>query len=157
MYKMCLTAVLSAFCCSMFAKTVTLVRVEHKSGEEVSFLLDETGQMSFENRSLLIQKNENDETTSINLNDVAQLNFFNQEVSGLAQVSGAKLNVYPNPVADVLSIEAEGTVDVRIISADGKVIINQKVSDKGEINVSSWASGVYWVIIGNQTFKIEKL
>ena len=144
-------------CCGLSAKTVTTIKTELKNGEEKSFTLDETGQMSFSGRTLLLQKNETDKITSINLENVKNLYIINSEVSDVDQVSSAKINVYPNPVAEILNIEADGVVDVQIISADGRVVMAKKVSHKEEINVNTLSAGIYWVKIGGSTFKIEKL
>lgn len=150
-------AVFCILCCGLSAKTVTTVKTELKSGEENSYTLDETGQMSFSGRTLLLQKNETDKITSINLENVKNLYFINSEVSDVDQVSSAKINVYPNPVAEILNIEADGIVDVQIISADSRVVMARKVSHKEEINVNTLSAGIYWVKIGSSTFKIEKL
>lgn len=157
MGKFNLIAVFCILCCSLSAKTVTTVKTELKSGEEKSFTLDETGGVSFSNRSMLIQKNGTDEIQKIDLKDVEKLSFSNVEVSDVDQVSSAKINVYPNPVAEILNIEADGIVDVQIISADGRVVMARKVSHKEEINVNTLSAGIYWVKIGGSTFKIEKL
>lgn len=143
-------------CCGSFAKTVTNVKTELKSGEEISYTLDETGQVSFSGRNLLIQISEAAKITIVNLEDVEKLYFSNQEISDVDQVS-AKMSVYPNPVADILKVEVDGIEDVQIVSADGRVVLSQKVSQKGDINVSGLAAGIYWVKIGSSTFKIEKL
>lgn len=143
--------------CGLSAKTVTTVKTELKSGESNSYTLDETGQMSFSGRSLQLQQNATDNITVINLEDVERLNFSNGEASVIDQIADSKLRVYPNPVVDVLNVEFEGDAEIQIISADGRVMLSQKVSDKGSVDVSGLAAGIYWVKIGGLTVKIEKL
>ncbi|MCQ2189025.1 MAG: T9SS type A sorting domain-containing protein [Paludibacteraceae bacterium] len=157
MGKFNLIAAFCILCCGLSAKTVTTVKTELKSGEEKSFTLDETGGVSFSNRSMLIQKNGTDEIQKIDLKDVEKLSFSNVEVSDVNQISDERLSVYPNPVAEILMVEVDGTEDVLIFSADGRVMLSQKVSQKGEIDVRGLAAGIYWVKIGGSTLKIEKL
>lgn len=143
--------------CGLSAKTVTTVKTELKSGESNSYTLDETGQMTFSGRTLQLQTTADAKFTVINLEDVEKLNFSNTEVSGVNQIADAKLSVYPNPVVDVLNVEIEGDADVQILSADGRVMLTQKVSEKGSVDVSGLAAGIYWAKIGGLTVKIEKL
>ncbi len=157
MYKVSLIILLCLSCCGLSAKTATVVKTELKSGEVNSFTLSETGDVSFENRNLLIRRDNTDKITLIPLDDLKKLYFSNIEVSGVAQVSDEKIKVYPNPVADVLNVEVDGTADVLIISSDGRVVMSQNVSQKRDINVSGLAAGTYYVKIGGSTFKIEKL
>ncbi len=157
MGKLNLITVFCLVCCGLSAKTVTTVKTELKNGEERSFIIEETGGVSFSNRSMLIQKNGDDAITKIDLKDVERLSFSNGEASDVDQISDAKLKVYPNPVVDILKVEVDGTTEVVILSADGRIVLSQTVSQNADINVSSLSAGIYWVKIGGSTFKIEKL
>ena len=157
MLKVSLIILLCLLCSGLSAKTVTVVKTELKSGEENSFTLNETGQISFSGRTLLIQKDENAKISTINLEDIEKLNFSNVEVSDVSQISDVKFNVYPNPVVDVLNVEVDGTVEVEILSLDGKIVKRQKVEQKGEVDMSGLAAGIYGVKLGGLIFKIEKL
>ena len=118
MYKVSLIILLCLLCSGLSAKTVTVVKTELKSGEENSFTLNETGQISFSGRTLLIKNDENSKISTINLEDIEKLNFSNVEVSDVSQISDVKFNVFPNPVVDVLNVEVDGIVDVEILSSD---------------------------------------
>ena len=157
MYKVSLIILLCLLCCGLSAKTVTVVKTELKSGEENSFTLNETGQISFSGRTLLIKNDENSKISIINLEDIEKLNFSNVEVSDVSQISDVKFNVFPNPVVDVLNVEVDGVVDVVVLSSDGREMKRQKVEQKGEVDMSGLAAGIYWVKLGGLTFKIEKL
>lgn len=157
MYKVSLIILLCLLCSGLSAKTVTVVKTELKSGEENSFTLNETGQISFSGRTLLIQSDENAKISTINLEDIEKLNFSNVEVSDVSQISDVKFNVYPNPVVDVLNVEVGGTVEVEILSLDGKIMKRQTVEQKGEVDMSGLAAGIYGVKLGGLIFKIEKL
>ena len=78
-------------------------------------------------------------------------------MSDVSQISDVKFNVYPNPVVDVLNVEVDGIVDVEILSSDGKIVKRQKVEQKGEVDMSGLATGIYGVKLGGLIFKIEKL
>ena len=157
MCKVSLIILLCLLCCGLSAKTVTVVKTELKSGEENSFTLNETGQISFSGRTLLIQSDENAKISTINLEDIEKLNFSNVEVSDVSQISDVKFNVYPNPVVDVLNVEVDGTVEVEILSLDGKIMKRQTVEQKGEVDMSGLAAGIYGVKLSGLIFKIEKL
>ena len=157
MLKVSLIILLCLLCSGLSAKTVTVVKTELKSGEENSFTLNETGQISFSGRTLLIQSDENAKISTINLEDIEKLNFSNVEVSDVSQISDVKFNVYPNPVVDVLNVEVDGTVEVEILSLDGKIMKRQTVEQKGEVDMSGLTAGIYGVKLGGLIFKIEKL
>ncbi|HEX8517932.1 MAG TPA: T9SS type A sorting domain-containing protein [Bacteroidia bacterium] len=54
------------------------------------------------------------------------------------------LNIFPNPVTDLVTIEAEGFLSLNIIDLSGKTIIN---SNKKQVDISSLAKGIYSVMI----------
>ena len=157
MLKVSLIILLCMLCSGLSAKTATVVKTELKSGEENSFTLNETGQISFSDRNLLIQSNENAKITTISLDDIKRLDFSNVEVSDVDQITGAKFNVYPNPVSNILKIEVDGIEEMLIVSADGRVVMKKIVDHNEDVDVSGLPAGIYWVKIGGSTFKIEKL
>ncbi len=55
------------------------------------------------------------------------------------------IRIYPNPVTSVLSVEAAEKVNVRLLSIDGKVLIEQK--DATSIDVSMLPNALYLIMI----------
>ena len=55
------------------------------------------------------------------------------------------VKIYPNPAALLLKIDAPVTVDVTIISPDGKVVITQKQATT--VDVSQLANGLYIIMV----------
>ncbi len=67
-----------------------------------------------------------------------------------------KLSLYPNPVADVLTIEGlEDGISVEIYGAAGSLIKKVQLSG-GTVNVADLAKGVYFVSANGATSKIIK-
>lgn len=157
---MCKFLLASAFCAlsmGLYASTVTMISTELRSGETKSFTLNETGQMSFSGRNLLIQQKEDEKVESINLSDIVKLKFTNVDASSLDQSVSIRLNIYPNPVVDELTIETNEPTNVQIIDASGKVVVSTSISQKEVVDMRALSSGTYIVKVGSSTFKIEKL
>jgi len=64
---------------------------------------------------------------------------------GIGEQTTSAINIYPNPVKDVLSIESIDNIkEVQFFNITGQIVIDQVVSGKNlTINVSSLHSGVY--------------
>lgn len=61
-----------------------------------------------------------------------------------------ELNVYPNPVANYLTISAsnvDNAIDVKITDVLGKVVYNESQNATSKIDVSNFKNGVYLVAI----------
>jgi hypothetical protein len=74
-----------------------------------------------------------------------------------------KMAIYPNPVMDVLKIDAEADIqNIQIMDVNGKEVFNQKFSSKAvEINCSSLETGIYFLRTSsndssNKVYKIIK-
>ncbi|MDR0505553.1 MAG: leucine-rich repeat protein [Dysgonamonadaceae bacterium] len=67
------------------------------------------------------------------------------------------IQIYPNPVKDVLFINSDTPVEnVEIYDMSGKQIVNSKLSDGKSLNVSHLTAGIYLVKAGNYTAKFVK-
>ncbi|HEX8460539.1 MAG TPA: T9SS type A sorting domain-containing protein, partial [Segetibacter sp.] len=78
--------------------------------------------------------------------------------------NATSITVYPNPVKDVLNISINATggeiSDVRIMNAYGQQMWQQKVNGTVQVDMKTWASGMYMVQVQRgksaATYKIQK-
>ncbi|WP_430402734.1 T9SS type A sorting domain-containing protein [Fluviicola sp.] len=66
---------------------------------------------------------------------------------GLNELSSAELKVYPNPTSNLLTIENEGNASLMITNPEGKSIVQTKISGNYQLDVSNFASGIYFVSV----------
>lgn len=67
---------------------------------------------------------------------------------GVASVSAAELNIYPNPVVNMLNIGAY-TGSVIVYDINGKIVTTAVVNNNITIDASSWTAGMYLVVLNN--------
>jgi hypothetical protein len=79
---------------------------------------------------------------------------------GISESTDVKLNVYPNPTTSIITIEYEGTFNYTLITINGDIIKQATATDKTQISLESFASGVYFVSVNTndttQTIKLVK-
>lgn len=99
---------------------------------------------------------------ALNSNDsyMAQVYIDPAVATGVKQINtiSSELNIYPNPVKDILTIEAQSISTVEIMDINGKIVrtINNDNSIK-TIDVSSLTQGIYFVKTGSKVQKLVKL
>ena len=71
---------------------------------------------------------------------------------GLGEAKTVALNVYPNPVSESLTIEAEGLVTIS--DEMGRVVRSLFVDDKQIIDLQGLSSGLYFVKVGTEVKKV---
>lgn len=66
-----------------------------------------------------------------------------------------KINVYPNPTENMLSIQGSGldlaNLSYTIIDYTGKVILDGKIMHSPNINLATLSSGVYFLVLKNES------
>lgn len=79
-------------------------------------------------------------------------------VTGIDDVEGAQVAVYPNPANDMVMVEAENVNLVQVMDINGRVVLSSERA--GRLDVSGLAAGVYVVRVvctdGVSTAKIVK-
>lgn len=68
---------------------------------------------------------------------------------GISTIQEAGINVYPNPVTDVLNVELTGNenANLRIVDVAGSVVMEKTISGKEMLNIQHLAKGVYMLQI----------
>ncbi len=96
------------------------------------------------------------------------LRFFSKyDINGLIGHSGVinsqknsqQFKIYPNPTKSIVSIDGcfSTPIEYKLYSILGELIYSENIySNNNQINISSLQSGLYILIIGEQTFKIFK-
>ena len=70
----------------------------------------------------------------------------------VAETPASAVNVYPNPANDKVYVEGEGVEFIDVYNAMGQKMMEVKASDKTEININAFESGMYMLrIIGKET------
>lgn len=91
------------------------------------------------NGSVWVKATANDGT---GISDSVNITISNQTI-GLAEEGNLSFTIYPNPVEDVLKVEADSPVEnITIYSITGRVMTNLSVRE-GEVNVSELSAGTY--------------
>ncbi len=75
-------------------------------------------------------------------------------VLGLEDLSNNKMQLYPNPATDVLTINSEENGAAIIYNALGKAVINISIIDNTIVDISSLSKGIY--IVKTNTGKVSK-
>ena len=97
--------------------------VKQNNGAEAPYALRDIRKMTFSSGSLTLTKTDNS-TGVYALNDLQRLSFVDAYVTDVQpELSEAtRLQVYPNPVGDVLNIEVPGAGTIQLLNLDGKVL-----------------------------------
>jgi len=82
----------------------------------------------------------------------------NMKVSSVKDLKAGQIKIYPNPSSKSITISYDANLrNVKIISMDGKIILDQKVRKTiHEIDVSSFAKGIYLISVDTEDGKILK-
>ncbi len=64
-----------------------------------------------------------------------------------AKVQNITVNIYPNPVKDVLHVYTTNTIQIKILDLYGRMLYTEEVKGKTDIDTQSWAPGIYIVQI----------
>ncbi|MDP4278443.1 MAG: T9SS type A sorting domain-containing protein [Bacteroidota bacterium] len=139
-----------------YADNQKSLTIQTLDGSEKKVTVTEIRKLTFLNDQLIINYTDG-ASASQALSTINKLYFSTS--TGLKQpVSNSRLAVYPNPVAEMLTIinAAQQTNRLTLFSLDGTVITRKQFSS-GEIqlDMSTLANGLYLLNINNQTFKIR--
>lgn len=72
-------------------------------------------------------------------------------------VNQPKVSIYPNPATNLVNISTENAKTISIMNSIGQIVYTSNVTSSTlSIDVSQFATGVYFVEIKNETKKITK-
>ena len=66
------------------------------------------------------------------------------------------LNVFPNPAKNAVHIQINGSANIVFTNGNGKTLLTKHINNSGEINVSKFAEGTYY-ITNKTTGKVQKI
>lgn len=123
---------------SSFTDTIALIEEEFGSWFSRVVDLSESG---YDNETIYIAfVNTTNDGFALYVDDIrAEI----EDPVGIDELVEVAVSVYPNPVSELLTVEAEANIQsLEIISLSGSTLLS---SDTNEINVSSLLSGTYFV------------
>ena len=89
----------------------------------------------------------------INYYRLKQIDFYGgyeySNVANVSMISDRRLQVYPNPTSDFITITTQGSQRVRILNGLGELIISADIPETLEIDIQNFLPGVYYINMGN--------
>ncbi|SDD19390.1 T9SS type A sorting domain-containing protein [Williamwhitmania taraxaci] len=124
--------------------------VKQSNGTQTAYALSNVRKMTFSAGNVTVQKTDN--TTGVYaLSGLKYLSFqdFTNGINEPQTAAGSTLYAYPNPVADMLTIDLTGTKNgeghISILNLEGKVMQKQQTEGTGivSLNLSQLPQGIY--------------
>lgn len=126
--------------------------IELNNGLLFSFLLDENPVITYENESLLVNK---DEKTTYSFDDIKNYHFTEDDQTAAKMTIANTLEIVKLDDETIEIKNAEVNCNVAIYSVDGIIVDKAKANAEGNATVKMPnQAGVYVVVAGKQSFKI---
>ena len=131
---------------ALFA-TVTTIKVVYLSAEEQAYELKQLGYVELDGDEMIFFDKEDNELHVTKIKDVQKIVIGGTPETGVENVDGFSMSVYPNPSMDELFIEGMEIGDVlRIYTIDGVLVKTQVVEKEvTRIEVSDLVVGSYLI------------
>ncbi len=155
--SICLLGILIIGALSCFSQTT--VRVVYTDAMYEDFTVADAGKLYFSGDNMLVDKGDLNPTT-IALDNVRKVLFIAVESTGVDAISAVgSVYVYPNPATNFITVNgiAQAEYPVEIYSSFGLLLVSTTTSANAKIDVSSFAAGLYFVKVGNEIVKFNKL
>lgn len=139
------------------AAQTTQVVVAMHDGTQQTFYMSEEDRMYFEdNAKLVIEEGITKSTVKIPLADIRKITC--HEMEGTAENADDNVSIFPNPTTNTLIIRnLSGKQTISIYALDGRLMKAFEVSGDLTIDISDWATGLYFVKTKSSTLKMVKL
>lgn len=113
------------------------------------------GECNGEQTGLAIAGTPCDDGNPNTINDIFQedCTCLGETTVSVSSLQNDKINVYPNPFNNWLSIDLlanSNKVEIAIYNASGKLMAQQSITKPSQINTQAWLSGIYFVVFQNQ-------
>jgi endonuclease I len=108
-------------------------------------------------RTLMIAEYQDDLPNPFILDSTLVDRAYCESTTAIIEADDDVVELYPNPVVDVLHIKMEGVANVKVIGVWGQVWYERKILNATEIDLSKLKKGVYTVLVNGRAQKVLKL
>jgi photosystem II stability/assembly factor-like uncharacterized protein len=97
-------------------------------------------------------------TSDFGTNTLVKNGFVHVGGVGISEIAASTIRVYPNPVRDVMNVEASAIInEVQVINMVGQVVLDQQASSKNvSLNTSNLKAGVYTLKVTMENGSVNK-
>lgn len=145
-------------CQGAFADLKTELTVVEFDSKSHVYRIEESGELSFEEKTLVIKENDKSEAKVLSLGNISKL--LVKDVTAVNDLSSdsQSITLYPNPASSEIFISGfEGRQTVEIFSISGVRVMKTSVENGSVINISNLRQGVYIVKVDGKTVKLCKI
>ncbi len=130
----------------MYAQTS--MNVKAINGTNTTYVLSSIRKLTFPSTGNMTVTKTTAGTDNYTLSAVRNLNFnLRTDIENIEDSGRKTMNLYPNPVIDVLSIQlttaGSQTATIELLTIDGKLLYKAYLSGNIQINVSQFQQGIY--------------
>ena len=141
-----------------FADSMTELTVVGFDSKTAVYKIDESGELSFEEKVLVIKENDKSEAKELKLVDISKL--LVKDLTSVNNLSSDYQSValYPNPASSEVFISGiDGKQTVEIYSISGVLVQKTTVENGSAIGIGRLRQGVYILKVDGKTVKLCKI
>ncbi len=157
--KRAVVAFMAAILCQgAFAELKTELTVVEYNNQSHVYKIEESGELSFEEKVLVVKQNEKSEAIQLSLGNISKLLIKENSAVNNFSSDSQTITLYPNPASSEVFISGiEGKQTLEIFSISGALVKKSVAENGSAINVSNLRQGVYIVKVDGKTVKLCKL
>lgn len=157
--KRAVVAFMAAILCQgAFADFKTELTVVEYNNESHVYKIEETGELSFEEKVLVIKENDRSEAKILSLGNISKLLIKENSAVNNFSSDSQSIALYPNPASSEVFISGiEGKQTLEVYSISGILVMKSSVENGSAINISNLRQGVYIVKVDGKTVKLCKI
>lgn len=139
----------------------TPVKVTLLNSSEQFYSVQSTGKLWFDDSNLILNIDEVTVEATIPLSDIRKITFEERNTSGVSTVvkDTETIRIFPNPASDYFDLVSSDSekLNVRIFNTNGLQVESGVYESGKRVDVSHLNTGIYVVVVNNQSFKFIKL